>query len=75
MRAPDPCTADGGLTALGVVQQVDFTAGPVEYIERLGLEAAQGMQFLLFIRFADPALKEGGIDLAAQEQLEILDRA
>jgi hypothetical protein len=44
-------------------------------MERLGLEAAQGMQFLLFIRFADPALKEGGIDLAAQEKLEILDRA
>jgi len=33
------------------------------------------VQFFLFIRFADPALEEGGIDLAAAQKFEILDRA
>ena len=33
------------------------------------------MELFLFIRFADPALEEGGIDLAAAQKFGILDRA
>lgn len=43
--------------------------------ERLEIEASERVHLVFLVRFADSALQEGGVDLAAAQHLQVFDRA